>query len=487
MFNFRYLYFTHLCLLLTTNVVAQSDTTLNHYHTFISNVRKSLEEFKRNQLDEEKAENAITLAKSIYDPRLYSEFRGYGLNNYDDFSNNEIYTVGIKPSVGIEKKLRSGTSVSSEFTLDLYQNRGEMESWKLNESSYQLEKRNQKLRNRTISPELRLLISQPLLKNRGAVAEKFSVNSALYQFEAAKLTATLNNMTVLNHYRKLYVKKTQLASYTTYMNEMITTIKKQKSRAKRLLHEGLLDKDEYIQFCIFSVQLDEQIMQNETEITDKVRSIVTYLPSSEPNYSSLLKIYDECVDTEFFNLSFDSTSQGRLFTILTKEAQHYVQLRKQLNTPELNIYGEGTFKHYSNRHKRPTKSERKNLGLNFTVGAQFTMAIGNRKTHTELREAQLNMDMIQKEREISRRKFNQNYELIITYFTLYQNLIQQKQKVIETLEEKAKAEQLKFRQARIDHSDLIKTQSTIIEERVAQNNYRTKVIHLVFDYISLIN
>lgn len=475
-----------IALLFIEQLLADNMSSSIEYEVFIQNVENGVEEIKLNHLKAQKAENSINNASSVYAPLFYSTAQGYGMKNFDDFSNNDFYTLGIKEIVGIEKKLKTGTQIATEVSLDFYQNRGDIESWQMNEETYELIKQKQMFHNNIISPEIKLRVTQPLLMNRGGVVEKFILKSAVYQSDVAKLATQLENSSIIADYRKTYVKWLQLSSDTVLMNQIYVVVQKQEKRAQRMFREGLFEEDEYAQFTLFTLQLEENIDQYSVKIKSKIEKLTPFLPKEVEVDNELENLYSFYSKKSLDKISFDSTREGEMFRILEEEAKEYVELRRNLKVPEFNIFGESRVKQYLNKCNKPTKLKRKDLGVNFAVGAQFTMNIGNKKARYELKEAELSQMMVIKERNIAKRNYSENYELFLKYFNLYQNLIEKKNKIIATLQQKAKVEHKKFSQARIDLSDLLETQTSIIEENIALNSYKSNVVNIVLGYLSLI-
>lgn len=460
--------------------------TKTGYEIFIQSVENNLTEIQLQKLVVNKNKNAIKKTESVYDSKFHSSIYGYGLKNYDDFSNNKVYTVGAKTSLGIEKKLKSGTEISTDIFLNYHQNRGNIESWQFDENTFEVLQQKQKYRNNMLIPELKFSISQPLLMNRGGLIEKFLLKSAILQSEMEKLNSNLGIEKILESYRKEYIIWLRLNRDLIFMNEIYKKICSQKLRAERMLQEGLLEKDEYAQFKIFCLEQRERIAHVNNEISVKIVKLSPYLSSKTFNEDEFESLFSKNAETKLQLPSFDSTQQGSLFHLMVKEVKEHIQLQKNLLLPELNLFGESTLKHHTNKRIKPTKNKQKSFGVDFSVGAQFTMPIGNKKAKSELYEAKNSQQIIAKEKEIAIRNFSQNFSLIEKYYSLYLDLISQKSELIITLQKKSEIELNKFNQGRIDLYELLDTQAKIIEEQITLNNYKENIINIIFDYLSLI-
>ncbi len=474
-------------LLFTVLLLADSSDVQMGFDYFIERVENGVLEMELHQLNIDKAENEIENVSSVYDPRFYSSIQGYGVNNYDDFSNNDLYTIGSRASAGISKKLTTGTEISTELSLDFYQNRGDIESMQMNEDTYEVQRLKQSLRNKTFSPELKLTVSHPLLMNRGGVADKFIINSATLRSDVAQLSVDIEKNVIIDSYRNEYVQLLQQQSDIDLMDQIHTDVKSLENRAARMVREGLFTRGEYAQFTIFTLQLEERIVQYEGDIDSKQQKLSAFLPDTIQHRDELEMLYSMMSAESLDSISFDSTKQGMIFQILEQEASEHISLRKNLLAPELNLFGEATAKHYTNNRFKPERNDRNDFGVNFTVGAQFSMPIGNRKARSELTEAELAYETVVNEKSINQRDYLQRYADLKRYFSLYQELIIRKQTIISTLHQKASEDRRLFRQARIDLSDLQETQTAIVEENIALNNYKANLINIVLDYFSLIN
>lgn len=470
-----------LLLLLIQLTLAVEVKAHSPYELYMKAVEADLPELEKEKLQLERHDATIDGTHAVYAPRLYASNQLYRVKNNDDFSGNDVATFGSKTVVGVNKMLKSGTEVGSELSLDIYQNRSEMESWRMNEESFELTRFREKYRNRTIQPQLTLKASHALLKNRGGIAEKFAIESATYQKISAEYRAALTKYNALNQYSQEYVQLQKLETDTILLRQIHTKLIAHKARARRMLNAGLLDRDEYARFTVLLLQIDEQISRIAMEIALLQDRLAAYITHDAPP-TSLQHLYAEQFQESLESLPFDSTLEGKLFSVLQAEANEYVTLRKNLLSPELSLYGQSGFRHYRNRSKKPEKKKRSDLSITFTVGAQFSMPIGNKKAKSELKEAKLTSQMVSKEREISIKRYSRNLQNLQTTHEQLQILITKKEALIAALKTKAQAEYRKFRQARMDLSELLDTQTSILEAQMALNSYRAELITTLITY-----
>lgn len=463
-----------------------ADDAVKDFQIFTMSVEQGLEEIKRNSYEVENRVNEMEKVSSVYSPNLYSRFESFRVKNYDDFSENDVTVMGMRSNVGIEKLFRTGTQVAAEVSLDVNNYRADVSSLRYNEESYEFTSVKEEHKLSTLIPELNIKLSQPLLKNRGGVSEKFTVENARVQSIAAALNGELDNNNSVCRYQLDYFSLYQLHSDTLFLKQMLEKLKKHESRALSLLNEGLIEDDEYAQYSVFTLQIEELIYSSSAEISSLTEVLNPYLPADSccsDNFELLYKHYSSEVVTP---QPFDSTIQGRLYTLLSKNAHDYIELRRKLINPELNVFGEGGFKNYSNYRKEPSRKKRNDFNVDLTLGVQFSMPLGNVKVKSELKEAEIYLSKLSCESAIARRDYNTNIKRLKTFIENGKILVDKKTEVIKKLREKAAFEKKKFNQARLDLSELIDTQSQIVEEIVALNRIKNNVIKTVFEFKTLI-
>ena len=206
------------------------------FESYISLISNKLPDIKINLINLEKASNTYVQSRSIEDTYLNANSELFGTGATSNSSTISVDSVsGSLLGIEISKKILDvGTTLAIGFS---YQN--------TLTRAHSLPGNSTSVDYTTISPNLTLSVSQPLLKNSFGMIDRFSITDARLVRDIQSIQTELDNMNILTSYSKIFFQWIGQLKALLFLSNCINSAAKSEKLLRDQLSAGLIENDDY--------------------------------------------------------------------------------------------------------------------------------------------------------------------------------------------------------------------------------------------------
>lgn len=477
--------------------------TLIKYDEYINIIKEKLPELKINKNVLLKSENELRKTNSLYNVEIGGSFAGVGKKTYPDGSPIEVwYSAGFNGEGYVSTIIPSGTRItlgagytqmySAGFVttnnLIIDQNYGTVLGTKEVETEFF---------STTRDPVIRLSISQPLIYNWFGFLDRYLKKEAKLKLAVEKLKNTENENEIINYYKKIYFLWFQWSKILNFLEKTIDNAKKLESQTAEKLRSGIAENDEFQRTRYAVIKYEEQYKYIEIEYKNLINELKIFFDaeSMAPEIDQLdtFPIYIEAGNNSIDFIEFEKTRTSRIINLDKENVEFLKKARLNQMLPQLNIFGNLDIKFHEyyydpeGHHDSEIVYDFYKGNVDFVTGIEFKYTLGNFKTRAEFKEAQLILDEVILQYDVTKNNYLKKINNIIINIELLKGIIDKKNKNIESLNSRLKTERIKYVQARyIELRDLIETENLITSEEIELMKTKANLIILYLDYLKLI-
>ncbi len=441
------------------------------YDSYINSIKNRLPSIELNVLSIESSENNLTRAKSSGDVNLGLSLGALGSLGYGAYTSSVAETgfshAGLGTGLSIGSLIPySGTTWQVSLT---------------NSTLYYLD-----LDKTVYQPTIVLTVAQPLLRNFFGMNDRYQIEDARFAVEITKETSEISNNYLLVAYQKTYYQWVGLEKSLEGINAAYENAKKVEAETLRRYRSGLVDNDVYQQSKAQTFYYMDLITQYREQILSLINTLRFFIDDSgiiRPDHQQWTDDLEKAMAEEPEFVPFNKSSYGILAEKNGMRIANNIAIQKNLSLPDLSLVGSISTGADDNTGYFTSISSMTNL--NYFIGFQFSYAIGDRASKANLRDAEIELD-----------KFNSEYRnMVLDYNTRMQNyrlrynaivnLMDTKKNRIASLESALVTQNTKYRQGRIELSEVMDTEIDILSEKLNLNDLEYQLINNYHDYREL--
>lgn len=453
---------------------AQVDKEKNtiQYDQFITKIKETLPQIRKNRIAVKRAENAVNLGKSAFDTMLEASasWNKTWKYSYNPFSRTG-YETNYATSLGFTKKLYStGTSVSGGISFNQYQSDIDYGSFPIPNTYYY--------------PAYYISFSQSLLKNSFGTIDRFAAKDAEMKREIEKLRATLNDDTDLNYYRKLYFDWLESIERIELLKKTIADAIILKEHVNNKFKIGLAENDDVENAKAAELQYRSVYEEETSSLKSIVDEIGLFIDTSNivPEKKELENFLKQCDEYSFAEIQFENTRLSFIYH-LTKENYLYIEkVARNKLLPQLNIVGSITRKAQDTTFSGSVKNIN---DTDYYIGISAIFPLENNAAESEKKNAELAIEEINHEYDIALNNYRKNITVLSNNAKALKKMIDFSERRVKALESKYRTEEKKYLQARLDLTFLITTAQALTAEKLNLLRLKKLLVYHLIDYQDL--
>ncbi len=478
-----------------------TNKTTIKFEDYLNIIKEKLPEIKIYENALLKSENELFKSNSLYNVEIGGSFSGIGKKIYPDGSPIEVwYSSGFNGDGYVSTIIPSGTRLTfgAGYTqmystgyvtiTDLLINQGHVMGTKEIETEFF---------STTRDPVIRLGISQPLIYNWFGFLDRYSKKEAKMKFIVEQLKKIENENEIINYYKKVYFLWFQWRKILDYLGKTIENAKRLEVQTAEKLRSGIAENDEFQRVRYSVIKYEEQYKYIEMEYKNLINELKIFFDaeSMEPEIKELdtYPIYLESEKNPIILVEFEKTRVSKIINLDKDNVELLKKVKFNQMFPQLNIFGNLDIKFHEYYYDPEGHNDSEIVydfykgNIDFTTGIEFKYTLGNFKTRAEFKEAELIFNDIILQYEITKNNYLKKINIIITNIGLLKDIIDKKNKNIESLNSRLRTERVKYAQARqIELRDLIETENLITSEEIELMKTKANIITLYLDYLKLI-
>jgi outer membrane protein TolC len=443
--------------------------TVISYADYMGKIREKLPELRKNRLAVEKAGNARLAAGAAGDTKLdaagsYSRTWRYSNNPFSRTGYENYYDANL----GLSRKFTAtGTTLSGGVAYSQFRSEIDYDNFNLPDAYHY--------------PSYYLGFSQSLLKNAFGTVDRFARNDAEMKLAIEKLRAENSDKNDLNQYRKLYFSWIEYARRLELLARSIQNAEALHAQVLRRFRAGLSDNDD-VQNAAASVL---QYRANREDALASYNALLGQLgifidtAAAEPDPGEFENHFKSSSSVEYGDVKFEKTRAAGIYR-LTKENYRYSrEVAGNKLLPQLDITGKYTRKAQDDSL---AGAAGKIHDQDYYVGFSVSYPLGNSQSESEARAAELAVEEVNHEYDISGNEYDKNLKSIRSSAEGLKRIIGISEERIRALESKYGTEQKKYLQARLDLNFLIATANTLTAEKINLLGLKKQLIYHHIDY-----
>ncbi len=462
------------------------------FNEYLEIIKEQLPELKQSENVLEMAENDLRKARSLHDVTLKSSFAGIGKKTYPDGSPTEIwYSSGFKGDGSVTTTLPSGTEITlgAEYT--------QMYSTGYFTTQLQGVETETEFFFTTRDPIIKIQVKQPLIYNWFGFLDRYSKKDARTKLVIEKLMKQSRDEEILNHYRKLYFLWYQWGKILEFLDTTIANAKRLEVQTADKLRNGIAENDEFQRAKYSVFKYEEQFKQIEMEYQNLINELSIFFDAQSmiPEISELEEypFYIQARESSIEYIEFDETTVSKALNLNKENIEYLRKIKLNKMLPQLNIFGNLDIKFHEYYYDPEGHSLSDNEydfykgNVDFQTGIEFVYPLGNFKARGEFKEAELMLKEIVLQYDITKNNYTKDLKRTITNITILKDIIDKKNKNLESLNSRIRTERIKYAQARqIELRDLIETENLITSEQIELMKTKANIILIYLDYLKLI-
>lgn len=442
------------------------------YAEFMVKIREKLPELRKNRIAVEKAGNTRLAAEAAEDTKIdaagsYARTWRYSNNPFSRTGYENYYDANL----GLSRKFSAtGTTLSGGVAYSQFRSEIDYGSFIMPDAYHY--------------PSYYLGFSQSLLKNAFGTVDRFARNDAEMKLSIEKLRAENADKNDLNQYRKLYFSWIEYARRLELLAESIRNAEALHAQVIRKFRAGLADNDD-VQNAAASLL---QYRANREDALAAYNALLGQLgmfidtASALPEAAEFETHYRASSSAAYGEVKFETTRAAGIYR-LTKENYRYTrEIAGNKLLPQMDITGKYTRKAQDDSF---TGAAGKIHDSDYYVGFSVSYPLGNSQSESEARAAELAVEEVNHEYDISGNEYGKNLKSIQSSAEGLKRIITITGERIRALESKYGTEQKKYQQARLDLNFLIATANTLTAERISLLGLKKQLIYYHIDYADL--
>lgn len=437
------------------------------YSEYLVKITKSLPKIKENKLNELSALNSIKKAKGRFDLELNADSNTFKQNQYNADTDNGNIT-GYSSNISLNKTISlTGTRLSTgvTFTKNKYDNVNF-----INTNSYQ--------------SKASIGITQPLLYNAFGKQDKFEIKNAEQKYEIEKIQREINDISILNYYKKLYVNWFEYKEILNLIDKSLSNAEKLKKQTLRKVKAGLADNDDYQRAVSSYINYQNSYQNYLTLLKTIEKEIFIYIKNEKiiPEKISFENLYKQASNYQYQLNDFDKTLSGKVFKLKFNNLNYTKKVYNNKLLPELNVYS--TIDRIGNEDNLSNSSTEMN-DTNYTVGFEFKYNFENNANESELEDVKLNIKNLNYQYQSEKNTYKINVNTISQNIESFNNIIKNKTNNIKVLRSQFKTEKKKYNQARLNLSYVLDTDNNITSAKIDLLDHKKEIIQNYIDYLDI--
>lgn len=482
------------CFLLSLLIPVYGDETQKTVITFdeyIMMVRNNLEELRLNSVGLELVKNEYNKTLSVHDVDFDVTMSGVGTKTYPDGQMVELdYSAGFRAESSLSTRLMSGTGIKiggeytqlytwgnvtgSEPTFDAF---GMLSGFNETKDS---------LNTTGYDPVVKITVTQSLLQNCFGFLDRAGKKNAKLAVSVEQLQKDLQDAQVINDYKKLYVLWIGRGEIITFIESNIDYSQKLETDALARLKAGLADEDELYQIKYLRNRLQEQYHQAATEHRVLTKRLAQVLGAAHyiPDAAYLTRHYADVSGGEFAPVDYEATKTYRIMQLTQEQLAFLKKVKFYQTLPQLNLFADVGIKfHRFNQRIDDTEKTRDYYGdVDVNAGLEFSYVLGSHKERGEYREAVLQLQELQAQTMILKRKYHEDREALMANSAMIKEMIIIKEENISFLNTIHTMRLKKLRQGLIEFDSLVDTKNSLISEQIDLMTLQWQLMHVYYDY-----
>lgn len=442
------------------------------YQDYIDTITQKLPELKRNEIHVQRAKNTLYGTESTEDTFLegdatYTRTKQYSRNPFSRTGYTSEYTTNL----GIARKfIQTGTTVNAGVSYYQLNNDINYEGAAIPNTYYY--------------PSVYLKFSQSLLKNTFGIVDRFAKNDAAMKLEIEKLRRREADKSDLNYYRKIYFNWVEYLEQLRLINESIRNARALSNQVSRRFRSGLAGNDDVQSAAALVLQYRatyEEVLASRIALE---RELQLFFDTTQyqPDESEFSRIYALAREEGYSRVPFEKTRNAAIYR-LTKKNYHYARdIAENKLLPQLDLVAQVTRKSQDDQF---STAARELNDTDYYIGFSVSYPLENIESRSGVREAQLSIEEINNEFDVSKNGYHKSLDSLIEYSKGAERVIDLKEKRIKTLISKYRTELKKYQQTRLDLQFLINTANEITSEQINLLQLKNRIIQYAIDYADL--
>lgn len=438
------------------------------YAAYLSSLKQSLPELKSNDIDVLTAENDVKAAEAAGDVALTAS----GSHASDQQSQ-------VPASLG---KYQADTNTMSFGASKTFTTTGTSLSGSLD---YTKDNYSGVISGSTAVPSLTLKVSQPLLYNFLGKVDRYSKHDAVLKAKIAKIERLENNKSTMNAYKKLFF---EWQVYLKIVENYVLTIKSaevQLNQIGRNLKAGISGSDDYEKAKATLLSYKQQYQDYLTTLNNIENQLSIYFDTStcSPDESDFSHYIASADKNAFEYINFKKTRSHKVLALTLQDYQYAKGVYENKLLPTFDVYAEMTKK---NLEGTSPASIRNVPDRDYSVGFEFSYSLGNNQAESDLEAVNIEIKSLNYEYSTTLNSYKKSLLKLKESSSGIKNQIKIVDSIMLTLKKELKAERRKYRQGRLDLSDLIDTQNSILTYYISSLNLKYELISDYIDYMDAV-
>jgi len=457
------------------------------FEEYISLVRSRLPDFEKNSATLEKSKNAINSARGIEDTRIVTSAFALGKKEYQlNPQFQQDYTSGYIISSELNRKFAAtGTVFSAGAEYQQLAMSGSSRSiTRIDAATMSPVYSELNLEKSYIYPLAFVEITQPVLNNAFGVIDRSHVKDAAMKFEIEKYKKIESDEKIINRFKKMYFELITYGTAVSIMQKSLENAEELERLIKEKYTLGLVDNDDYQNIKSTVITYRTLLLQYRSSHGILSRELANYLNTEtiKPLPGELDSHFIRTKKAEYIPVAFNRTATGAVMDLAIDNLRYITGIRRNSALPDLNLYGKVVLKSQDESFSDAPSSM---SDVDYRVGFVFSYPLGNNEKEGRIKEAELSILELEKEKERVSKEYTSRLDAIAETAANTLAKISLIEKNIDALKSRSATERKKYQQARLSLVNLIDTENKIAAEQLNLIMTKRQMIGIYFDYLSL--
>ncbi len=442
------------------------------FESYLGKIREKLPELKKNRIAVERARNARLAADAPSDTMLegsgaWNKTWRYSSNPFSRRGYESTYSANL----GVSKKIPpTGTTLRAGASYTQFRSDIDYGSFVLPDAYHY--------------PSYYAGFTQSLLNNAFGVIDRFAARDAEMKIAIEKLRADNADKSDLNRYRKLYFDWVEQAEKLTLLQKSIANAEALRDQVARKFRLGLAENDDVQNAAASALQYRAAYEEAAAAYRALLGEIGLLVDTSKyaPSPGEFDARFSASETANFSEVPFEKTRSAEIYRLMKNNHNYAREVAENKLLPQLELHGMVT------RKAQDSDFAAAAGGMNNTdyyLGFSVTYPLGNSQAESEARIADLAIEEVNREFDISRNDYGKNLTSLLGTAGGIKKMIGISGERIKALESKYRTEEKKYLQARLDLNFLIASANALTAERINLLGLKKQLIYHHIDYTDL--